>query len=80
MSFRLLRQAAIALGYSEPISIEQDGTVWVGVDPDRTYLDMNKINAKVEELEQEESNLRQSAQDKLLAVGLTIDEIQALLK
>jgi len=32
------RQACLELGYVEPISIETDGTVWLGSDDDRQYL------------------------------------------
>lgn len=80
MNLHIVKQACIALGFSEPISIEIDGTVWIGSDDDRTYPDMKKINTKIKELEQEESARRQAAQDKLVALGLTVEEIQALLK
>jgi hypothetical protein len=35
--------ACYSLGMSEPISVEPDGTVWLGVDPDRVYPDMAPI-------------------------------------
>lgn len=80
MNIQRIRKACLALGLSEPISIEMDGTVWLGSDDDRTYPDMKKINAKVVELEQEEANHRQETQNKLAALGLTVEEILALLK
>jgi hypothetical protein len=42
----LIYSACVALGHQEPISVEPDGTVWLGVDPDRVYPDMGPINAE----------------------------------
>lgn len=33
-----VRKACLELGYSEPISIEENGIVWLGPDDDRQYL------------------------------------------
>lgn len=38
MSSFNIRQACLELGYSEPISIEENGIVWLGLDDDRQYL------------------------------------------
>jgi hypothetical protein len=38
MNLKSLRLAAIELGHSEPISIEPDGTIWIGTDEARQYL------------------------------------------
>lgn len=44
MNEPLKRQACYNLGYEEPISIEPDGIVWLGIDPDRVYPDMKPID------------------------------------
>jgi hypothetical protein len=79
MNDLIIRRACIAIGMQEPISIEPDGTVWVGADDDRTYPDMNPILAKAEELVAEHVNARQSARTKLAALGLTEAEINTLI-
>ena len=33
-----VRQACLELGYNEPISIEENGVVWLGPDNNRQYL------------------------------------------
>ena len=50
MNTTLKRQACYNLGYEEPISIEPDGVVWLGTDPDRVYPDMAPIDAEYEKL------------------------------
>lgn len=46
MNEQLRRQACYNVGLVEPISIEEDGTVWTGADADRTYPDPAPINAE----------------------------------
>jgi hypothetical protein len=46
----ILREACLACGLVEPISIESDGSVWVGEDGERTYPDMTSIMAEYERL------------------------------
>ena len=75
----LIREACLALGHEEPISIEPDGTVWLGADDDRSYPDMKPIMKKVVELESAEVAVRESARAKLVALGLTDEEIKALI-
>lgn len=74
-----VRQACYALGMEEPISIEPDGTVWLGIDPDRQYPDMAPINAKVAEMQAAKEADKANGRAKLQALGLTQDEINALL-
>lgn len=77
-----LRQAAYDCGHVEPISIEPDGTIWLGVDPDRIYLtsaQQNAVISKMTETENARSAARQSALEKLAALGLTQQEIAALV-
>ena len=79
MNLNLLRQAAIALGHSEPISIEPDGTIWLGLDAKRVYLtdtEQKAVTKKAATIEAEKAAARQAVLDKL---GLTADEAQALL-
>jgi len=76
-----IREACIALGHNEPISIEPDGTVWLGADDDRTYLtaaQQKAVTTKVKELIDARAAAKKSAEKKLAALGLTADEIAAL--
>lgn len=72
-----IRQACYSLGYEEPISIEMDGTVWLGIDPDREYPDMEPIMAEVERLEEEQE---QRKNEVLSRLGLTLEEVKLLLQ
>ena len=77
-----LRIAALQLGHAEPISIEPDGTIWLGIDPDRTYLTANQQAAVEAQAAQTAANAaaaRASAIAKLAGLGLTDDEISALV-
>jgi uncharacterized protein YciW len=77
-----LRAAALALGHQEPISIEPDFTIWLGADDDRQYLtaqQLQQVHDKVDELAADREAARQSALAKLAALGLTVDEIAALV-
>lgn len=82
MNLKSLRQAAIALGHAEPISIEPDGTIWLGVDPDRQYLstaDQSAVEKKAQQIVDSSAKTRESALAKLVALGLTEAEVSALL-
>ena len=82
MNLKSLRQAAIALGHAEPISIEPDGTIWLGVDPDRQYLSATQQSAvekKAQEIVDNTIKARESAFAKLCELGLTEAEIAALV-
>lgn len=81
-----MRQACMNVGLIEPISIEPDGSVWTGVDPDRVYADMKPVLAEYERLvaasaaeTQTKVAARESAIAKLSALGLDAEEITALL-
>jgi hypothetical protein len=77
-----LHKAALALGYVEPISIEPDGTIWLGTDADRDYLTAAQLEAvRAEAARQTQARLaaRVSARTKLAALGLTDAEVAALL-
>jgi hypothetical protein len=74
-----LRKAALELGYSEPISIESDGIIWLGIDPDRQYLtdeQLEAIKQKAQQNQVQRAIVRQAVLNKL---GLTADEAAALL-
>lgn len=73
-----IRAACLELGYQEPISIEDDGTVWLGTDDNRTYPEMAPINAKAAQIEGNYLSAHQSGQNKLKALGLTDEELFAL--
>ena len=77
-----LRQAALQLGHVEPISIEPDGTIWLGLDTDRTYLTpaqqavvVNKANDNIAVATEN----RNTAVAKLKVLGLTDAEVTALI-
>ena len=77
-----LRKAALALGHEEPISIEPDGTIWLGIDPDRVYLTAQQLNAvkdKAKKTQDDVAAARASAKAKLAALGLSEAEVAALL-
>ena len=81
MSSHYISLACIALGHSEPISIEPDGIVWLGADDNRTYLtaaQQKAVTAKAKELDDAQAAAKTSALKKLAALGLTADEIAAL--
>lgn len=74
-----IREACLSLGMVEPISIEPDGTVWTGANPDRVYADMKVVLAEVKRLNDVLKTARETALGKLSALGLTDLEIKALL-
>lgn len=73
-----IREACYSLGMVEPISIEPDGTVWLGTEADRAYPPMEPILAKAEQLKTDKIARRESARAKLAALGLDADEVSAL--
>ena len=79
IDFHLYIQAAIELGHAQPISVEEDGTVWLGEDNDRTYLtdtELKAVKKKVDQIKLAKKTAKQAILDKL---GLTADEVTALL-
>jgi len=77
-----LRKAARELGHADPISVEPDGTIWLGIDPDRQYLTAAQQKAVIDKIEQDVADAAAAAASgraKLAALGLTDDEINALL-
>ena len=82
VNLNALRAAALELGHVEPISIEPDGVIWLGVDPDRTYLtaaQQKAVETKAAQTAANATALRDSAHAKLKVLGLTDDEISALV-
>ena len=78
MNSKDIRQACILLGYNEPISIEPDGTVWLGLDDDRTYPPMEPIRTKAAELEAAQAIKKKQAEAKLLELGLSVEDLRIL--
>ena len=71
--------AAKELGHSEPISVEPDGTVWTGADNERNYLtdkEQKAVIAKATKMQNDKAAAKESVLTKL---GLTADEVAALL-
>jgi hypothetical protein len=78
MNTLYLHLAAEELGLI-PLSIEPDGTMWTGLETERTDLtaaQVTAINKRATELETAKAAARQAVLEKL---GLTQDEVQALL-
>ena len=70
--------AAVALGYAD-ISVEPDGTVWLGADNARTYLtdaQQKAVVTKATKLETDKAAAKQAVLDRL---GITADEAALLL-
>lgn len=76
MNREIIRKACLSVGFEEPISIEPDGTVWLGLDDNRTYPDMAPIWVEYEKLVQQESVAKQELLDRL---GITAEEARLLL-
>ena len=79
MNEQLIREAALALGYAEPISIEPDGAIWTGKEADRqdlTSANIKKIETKVAEIVAAKA---QAKAEVIAKLGLTADEVAALL-
>jgi len=78
MNYAYLHLAAEELNLS-PLSIEPDGTMWTGLETERTDLTTAQVTAitkRAKELEATKAAARQAVLDKL---GLTADEAAALL-
>jgi hypothetical protein len=78
MNYAYLHLAAEELNLS-PLSIEPDGTMWTGLETERTDLTTAQVTAitkRAKELEATKAAARQAVLDKL---GLTADEVAALL-
>jgi hypothetical protein len=80
---QFLAQACINLRPDAGISIDEDGIHWYGVDNIPTQ---SEIDAEIEKLQTEETakqkaqvTAKQSAMAKLSALGLTADEVKALI-
>jgi hypothetical protein len=74
MNMQAMRQACHNLQMVEPISIESDGIVWTGVDPDRVYPDMAPILAEYNKLMADEPRKQVEAQ-RLAAYAKTSDPL-----
>jgi hypothetical protein len=70
--------AALALGYAD-ISVEPDGTIWLGVDDARTYLtdaQQKAVATKATQAAADKATAKQAVLDRL---GITADEAALLL-
>jgi hypothetical protein len=79
MNIIYLLAAAVALGYQEPISVEPDGTIWLGTSDnkkDLTGKELDAVQKKAKELENIKVAARQVVLDRL---GITADEAALLL-
>jgi hypothetical protein len=70
--------AAFALGYAD-ISVEPDGTVWLGADDARTYLTDAQQKAVVTKATQAAADKAIAKQAVLDRLGITADEVTLLL-
>ena len=75
----LIAKAAHELGYNHSFTIEKDGQMWHGTDDERVYLTDEQVMAvtnKAAKAEADRATAKQAVLDKL---GLTADEVAALL-
>jgi hypothetical protein len=78
MNTILLHLAAVELDLA-PLSIEPDGTMWTGLETERTDLTTAQVTAitkRATELEAEQKSAKQAVLDRL---GITADEARMLL-
>ena len=61
----------------EPVSIEPDGTIWA--DSDHRDIDEAEVHAEYERLVAEKEAARAASLAKLEALGLTPDDLAALI-
>jgi len=71
--------AAHALGYNESLTIENDGQMWHGTDSERIYLTDTQIQAIKDSAIKTEADKALAKQAVLDKLGLTADEVAALL-
>jgi len=79
MNIILLLAAAVALGHQEPISVEPDGTIWLGTSDnkkDLTDKELDAVQKKAKELANDKVAAKQVVLDRL---GITADEAALLL-
>ena len=79
MNIILLLAAAVALGHQEPISVEPDGTIWIGTSDNRTDLTDRELDAVKNKAEQLQIEKEQARQEILNRLGITPDEVVLLL-
>ena len=75
----LIAMAAQELGYDNSFTIQADGQMWHGTDDERVYLTASQIKVitdKATKTKADKAAARQAVLDKL---GLTADEVAALL-
>lgn len=48
-------EALVELGY-ESFAVEPDGTVWIGLEDEKEYIDLEPVIAKVAEVAQRQQN------------------------
>lgn len=73
-----IRYGCLALGYKDPITVQEDGIVYLGPDDDRTYPPMEPILAKAEEIIAAQAIKKKEAEAKLLELGLTVEDLRVL--
>jgi len=79
MNIILLHAAAVALGHQEPISVEPDGTIWLGTSDNKKNLtdkELDAVQKKAQELANDKVAAKQAVLDRL---GITADEASLLL-
>jgi len=79
MNTIILLAAAVALGHQEPISVEPDGTIWLGTSDnkkDLTDKELDAVQKKAKELANDKVAAKQVVLDRL---GITADEAALLL-
>ena len=73
-----LHLAAEALGFKD-VSVEPNGTIWLGAENNKTYLtdtELQTVEKKAKEIHADKATAKQAVLDRL---GITVDEAALLL-
>ena len=79
MNNKQLAQAAHALNYYHSFTIENDGQMWHGTDDERVYLTNEQVTAVTDKATVAAAAKLAAKQAVLDKLGLTADEVTALL-
>lgn len=76
---QLWADALVELGY-DSFSVEPDGSAWTGTSENKTTIPKKTITDKVAEIVARRESLATSAREKLAELGLTDEELTALIR
>jgi hypothetical protein len=79
MNYVSLAEAAKSLGYNQGFTIENENEMWHGTDDERTYLTAAEIKKITDKANKDELAKVSAKEAVLTKLGLTADEVAALL-